>query len=511
MYQVANVTGTVEAFEQLNFVSQHYTDVVSFSIDRLYSENLTPQNQHLVSDLANEIISIHDSLFSFCLNRIDAIKSFLREAKRRNLDNFASENMNGTIPTYEKLQTSLIDANSTYILMLELVGFQKKAAEAGNSLFWAVQKLEDKLQIGFKILEILDELEQNIVEENKIIPQHMRALLFQNLGVSAYEEHRKFGDPALLSKALHYILKSLEQFALFSFDQNSSLQQEHLESLQLLAAIYCVLQDYGKGLPAWRDAVAKARANLGPLSIGTNYEKLSVVLYNAALCYHQTQENSTAVNMLHESKRILTKLISEYGIEGSSPNFRKQIVDLQNFLQAVNNFLMVIEPEFSDNIHSNLAPDASPNRTLIKGQDGKYYMNVEIDGIEKEGDIGDDYEWEECSEFETDGCETYYVLENTPNYLNSEEMDLYDGLSEEEKEELIDTRRRYSQDTSHFAKLSEDLYSTDNMNDSTKEDLILEISRLRLENQLLKEKLVSMPYVLFFDSRFSPINWIGAN
>jgi len=83
----------------------------------------------------------------------------------------------------------------------------------------------------------------------------------------------------------------------------------------------------------------------------------------------------------------------------------------------------------------------------------------------------DDYEWEECKDFETEGCETFLVIEedhpkqisnqSTSPSLNQDPIDaatasssslpttdeydeLYEGMGEEERAELIEIRERFA-------------------------------------------------------------------
>jgi tetratricopeptide (TPR) repeat protein len=272
--------------------------------------------------------------------------------------------------------------------------------------------------------------------------------------------------------------------------QDSSTRLEHLHSLQLHAGIVCMMRRYMDAQGLWQKAIDKARENVGSLHVGIHYERLAVILYNAAICFAESQDYQEASHMIHEAREIVKESLKEKfdhekkerGREKEKKeeenNNNNQMQELRSILTLIDSFDRELEDLLADSKmhmihrrqHQELAlakeeeerkreieteskigtkigtererkstntdqgkhrqergrereseseslsivdADNFPKLRAIKTEQGVKYIHEDIQG--KGGIIGqgedDDYEWEECSEFDTDGCEPYLVIE----------------------------------------------------------------------------------------------------
>jgi hypothetical protein len=478
----ANKSGLITDYEEFSKASQHYADVLNNEIANM---NLESSSLHSgsITLFHSEISKLQETLFSLCLYLIKEIQANLSEIK------FPQANSALVPPSIEELEDVYKKKNTTILLMSDLVAFQKKAAEAGNAYFWNLQEIDAKRNLSRQMFRILDELEENLMEESRFIPQHMRALLYQNLGIVLFEEFQNVKIVDLLAAARSNIENSLAIFnqPTFSLSTDSSVQLEHLQSIQMLAAIDCLNHQFGSGISFWKKAILKARQNAGLLTTGIHYEKLSIVLYNAAICYQENNESSTALNLLIDSKLIVESLIeskSAKSFNSASPSssaFQQEIQDLEFLLSSIESYRNHLQELVRD--QPKVIPEGINRMKTIQTEQGvKYIPTIGDERADAKDD--DDYEWEECLDFEADGCESFYVTSETEgsNVLDNDDEHLYEGLSEEERLELMDVRSRYGK----FTEKQKDSKTIGGAILSNDED---KIEGLRKENEDLKEKL----------------------
>jgi hypothetical protein len=478
----ANKSGLITDYEEFSKASQHYADVLNNEIAKMNLESSSLHSRSIAL-FHNEISKLQETLFSLCLYRIKEIQANLSEIK------FPQATSALVPPAIEELKDIYKKKNTTILLMSDLVAFQKKAAEAGNAYFWNLQEIAAKRNLSRHMFRILDELEENLMDESRFVPQHMRALLYQNLGIVLFEEFQKVKMVDLLAEARNNIENSLAIFnqPTFSLSSDSSVQLEHLQSIQMLAAIDCLNHQFGSGISFWKKAILKARQNTGLLTTGIHYEKLSIVLYNAAICYQENNESSTALNLLTDSKLMVESLIESKNAKSfnsassSSSTFQQEIQDLEFLLSSIESYRNHLQELIRD--QPKAIPEGINRMKTIQTEQGVKYIPAIINNhIDAKDD--DDYEWEECLDFEADGCESFYVTNETEesNVLDNDDERLYEGLSEEERLELMDIRSRYGK----YTEKQKDKKITGGAIDSTEED---KVEGLRKENDHLKEKL----------------------
>jgi tetratricopeptide (TPR) repeat protein len=539
------------------------------------------------------MLAIRSVLYEMCLSRIENIKtqlsSLYREQETKSSPGADSGKKNkkeaGSSVQAPSIEDLFSQQNGSFALRQQLIQFQKKAAEAGNSLFWSLNTLTERIKLSKSIFTILNELIDNVSENSTFIPLHMKALLSQNIGIIYYEEyHDKVPHSAYLEEAKQHISSSLTLFQQhFSNSNDSSTQLEHLHSIQLLAAIFCLQKDYSHGISYWKQAIEKAISNSGGLTVGLHYEKLAIVYYNAAICYQEGNEKLTSISLLKSSKSILLQVLndkkefyekqknieketpslssltssfsSENTIASSSEALQSQpIQDIENLLTAVNHYLQETEAMISSVKEEQLLqqqrqPKEAENlMKMIRQSDGTIkYVKSEplVEPSSKEpADNVDEYEWEECADFEIDGCETFDVIdERTPTAFSppriekkssnpvsptaltaanpdknaapvvDDESHLYEGLSEEDRLELMEVRKRYArvtaqQNVMETERIVVDIESKQERHQSTsvgtsdsskiialleeKTVLIKEIEELKRENQKFKARWVSV-------------------
>jgi hypothetical protein len=313
---------------------------------------------------------------------------------------------------------------------------------------------------------------------------------------------------------------------------DSSAQLEFVHSLQLQAGIVCALahhhhhqkqqgqeQEQGHTVEAeqeqrmatvntlWTRTIARARRHTGGLAAGVHFERLGVVLFNAALCHAGTDlDNSNsggssdsadavmAQTFLDEAEFIVHRLVTDKRRRrrGERPGIAVEDVgdgegvewqQLQTLLQQIQSLRKYLAAQ-SQSKSPRQAVDVSalPKLTAVQTPHGVKYLQPDHhlnavskgsdshDGNDEEVKVGavvvkeeeEEEEWEECTEFDTDGCETFLIDERPLPVLESEPRsnsasvtqsdgeewlwspELYEGLDDEEIEELVDVRRRYA-------------------------------------------------------------------
>lgn len=507
-FLLANQSGNLYDYERFSKASHHYVDVLQHDLEKQIKKLgsrgriLSSQsNEQQVSKLQEEILKIRKALFHLCLLRIENINQLLTQTneKIKDLQTPRHQQTRDDVPSIESLDVFTYQ-NQSNELLVDLLQFEKKGAEAGNSYFWSlpVTAIPEKENVSEQILRLLNDLIDRVDIQSQLVPYHMKALLHQNLGIMYYEEYQRLSTESakevnvreeLLRKAKRSTKFSLEIFdRYFQQSNDSSTQLEYLHTVQLLAAIYCIEKDYSHGLSFWQRAVDQAMQSTKGLQIGIHFEKLSIVLFNAAICFREGQKPLKALELLKQSKDTLNQLLLEKRSKHSNEMvYNKQMDDIQYLFKMVTSYLNDTEVEFnqlssSTNLNpKNKSPEPlhaspaisksdTPVMKMIHNADGSVkYIPEDVLSQLKPGSE-DDYEWEECTDLENDDCETFYVheeqtsppsdgvsdkelqeklhIEMSENKVVDDESYLYEGLSEEEARELSEIRKRYARATS---------------------------------------------------------------
>ncbi len=485
-------------------------------------------------------------------------------------------------------------------LMNELVLLLKKAAEAGNSLFWVADLIGDRKKVASLVFDVLDELITNVVDESKSIPLHMKALMHQNLAVTFYEEALKISKNnelrvhnsndhemmKMLKEAESDVIQSVEIFEQFFATVNdSSTRMEHLQSLQLHAGIVCTMRKFMDAQGLWTKAIDKARENHGDLKLGIHYERLAIILYNGAICFAESGNYVQSREYVAEARTIIRTIMKEMFLanqQGSNDDVNlkpssgainvgwqgdarttaeesssNQLNELKNLLSLIDSFDEQLEDMLIDSanhmrhrlehqdidrtigfgkidVSTNISLEEAtpvdagdfPKMRAIKTQNGIKYVH---DDIKSSGGGGDDeYEWEECSEFDTEGCENFVIIEEDSELpllkksqtngivdesIYSNPSSLYEGLAPDDIEEMMEVRKRYAKLTG-IADLgvfheedvgrSENFINKNSCDCANSERLLNENEELRRRVRELQTKLVSAVnrYDLIFSQYF---------
>lgn len=481
-FKQANETHTIDDIEALFKASHHYVDVLTFiATNQLKKKTLRQQYQ-------TEVIHIREAVLKLTLHSVEVAKNQITS-----LSNMISEhhNRSKSLPPDEASPSKDTTTAQVDVLFQELlhqragqyndiVTLQKKAAEAGNALYWAVTTLSDRQNIANLVFDILTDLENAVVEDSKFIPNHMRALMHQNLAMSYYEEAMRLQQETAtlktsssaaatttntirshLSKALQHATSSVAIFEqYFQNTLEGSTMMEHLQSIQLQAGISCMMTQYMEAVSYWHAAIDKARRNTRGLHIGIHYERLAIVLYNAAICFMDAQDQLQSKEYALEAKKVVLQLIQANSnkLQTSSSQQEgdyQQVKEFKDLLKMIEDFLqqaeITMEDQRSHLLHrrerqgraaapvevkpvqtppSN-KPSASQAQVHVPAKEGdlslpaikriedssgkvKYVFDPQ-NGQNPEEDVDDDYEWEECTDLE-EGCESFVVYDEvTPS------------------------------------------------------------------------------------------------
>lgn len=487
----ANTTGTLFEIEELSKSSHHYADILhhlAYRVDEQGKQVAFTANKR---DYLREIGNIRQAVMNLILYHLEENKLMLQKV---------NEELNST--TIEADKVELLSTQRRHHLHM-IVSLLKKAAEAGNSLFWTAHRLEDRKQVALLVFDLLQELMDRVVEESKATPRHMTALMYQNLGVSIYEQaiklaseqSKSWAKKTMFQEAQGFLQQSVAIFdAFFSSSNDSSVHTEHLQSLQLLAGITCLQQEYLEGTEFWRRALSKAEANLQGVKLGLHYEKLALIQYNAAVCFMESRDLVMTKQLTHDAMIVLQDIIKQQQ-QGQQQiptlnneetkkevNGHDEISDFPSFFKVIKQLHQQIIDQLESNQvreenrmnrqHTALPIVETTSTTVtepkvmnaITQPDGtiKYVVNQSKEAEEEE-------EWEECPDFETEGCEDFDVAEvitsplpvqpaiiPQPENVRSEyqvtgevsdESYLYHGMNQQEREEMIYSRQRHTVST----------------------------------------------------------------
>ena len=338
-------------------------------------------------------------------------------------------------------------------------------------------KLEYETSIAFSVRG-----QQFLISANKHLNQSLTQL---NASIGVFEKLYTLSTMDT-STSMEYI-HSLQLFAGVSCDAAEQLPSQN---------------KYDSALALWNKAILSARSSLHGLTLGIQYENFPIVLYNAAICFNSGERWQTAKKILHESIAIMESIKSQQfsGSDPILPKYKDIYANAKVLLQSLlskTSITAEISHEFSLD-SSSAAQDRVLQVVLPSGERKTYSVAPSEVGVDGVG-IG---EWVECEETDLN-CEVFEVYDDEPdddaliskdvqstntstttssssrsssrNYSIVQDQEvigvdsshsvsnltdaasatggdsvivddpsIYDGLDEEEKEELRYTRERYA-------------------------------------------------------------------
>ncbi len=313
---------------------------------------------------------------------------------------------------YEQLKVLQNLSLSQTINKQVLVLLLKRAAEAGNDLFGVMYDIDEKYKVAELIFGILEELYNNLADESRPVPLHMTALMYQNLGKMEYnlalnitsdDEQKKhfLKSKDFYSNSLHIFEKT------FSGSTDSSTNREYAIVMQMVSTLSCLLEDFDNAKNMWQNTILKARSNLKGVSFGIDVDVLIMILYNAAVCYHEAK-------LYDDALLFLSEILNTYK---SQQTLHDSYLNLAYLLQSRIMDEHKLFDQYSDDI------------------------NI----------IYDSEQWEDCDEGDTD-CEVVYIADH--NSMTENVVD-FSGMDEGEITELGEIRSRYLTQSTKFIDLSE--------------------------------------------------------
>ena len=333
------------------------------------------------------------------------------------------------------------------------------------------------------------------------------ALMHQGMGKLEYETALEFSlrGTNYSARALKHIQQSLRQLnaSIGIFEEvyspsemDSSTAMEYVYSLQLHAGVACdevtnfhpmeTEKKFEGAIQLWKKAVSSARKSLHGLKVGVQYENLPVVLYNAAICFNSSGQWTTARQLLNESIGMMDGLRYQEvnGQEAVLPKYKGIYENAKFLLQVVESKELNATEVAADDVglfENEAKKDRVLNVVLPSGEKKQYTLaanDIAVDDL-------DQGEWIECEDTDLN-CEAFEVYEDDDGEVDSSlisksvpvsltgvnitseaakvsaEVDvsvendssLYDGLDEEEKEELRYIRERYARQAARTASQS---------------------------------------------------------
>ena len=303
-----------------------------------------------------------------------------------------------------------------------------------------------------------------------------------------------------LNQSLKQLNASTEIFenlyTLSSMDTSTAM--EYIYGLQLFAGVSCDaagnLQSqnkYENPLALWNKAISSARSSLHGLTMGIQYENFPVVLYNAAICFNSGERWQAAKKLLNESITIMEGIKSQQLGQADTvlPKYKDIYENARIVLQSLQTKSSRLETSH-ELVETSSSSTANPDRVLqvvLPSGEKKTYTVASSESGQDGIGLG---EWVECDEADLN-CEVFEVYDDEPNddiiskdvqrspSLNTtqysdniapvaidintslphvsipvsakgddsamiDDPSMYDGLDEEEIEELRYTRERYT-------------------------------------------------------------------
>lgn len=270
----------------------------------------------------------------------------------------------------------------------------------------------------------------------------MRALMYQNLGKLEYDaaverRNKEASDSdALWSKHLHqaqqHLNNSVNIFntSFFSVVNDDSTNCDIAYSKQLLAGVTCSLEDYQNGVRLWQETIALARSNTQGLDVGVHYDNLLLVMYNAGVCFYESNSLDLAMSILQQLLEMFEK------------------------------------SKHSTVVRINSDSELRAKELLGLVKDKLSHVKIEMESSAVGGASETEWEWEECHEGEAD-CEevdlhlsqqkdaTAETVATEQSVLPAEEE--HDDETDEEWElELQEIQQRYAEQTATLMSMAEE-------------------------------------------------------
>jgi hypothetical protein len=396
-FALANETGSLHDIEELSKASHHYVDLLQDIASQKQKDPITARSS---LEYLEEIFHIRQGVFALILEHLKLLRGKLQAAEGEGFT------------TKQRMD-----------IMQHLVSLLKKAAEAGNSLFWATHELENRKLVGQQVLNILDELLSRVIDEHKPRPLHMRALMFQNLGVTLYEKamqhsqtdlkRNNFVKQSLFIDAEVYLRQSIRIFDEYwmmlkqlaskgaaSVPMEVQVRREYIQSIQLHAGVLCLLRRFAEGVGEWQQAIVAAENAVEHIRLGPDYEKLGLIYYNAAVCHaeygnilsndKQVQETRKDLEVLEVGYRMSlysTQIVTDIIAQQTAGQFRDtqqsnpedssvlpgydEISDLVSFSRQVQSLKERISQKLRS-LGKEPIPTSIPNELLHKEVEKKY-------------------------------------------------------------------------------------------------------------------------------------------
>eukprot|EP01031_Cornospumella_fuschlensis_P034412 gene34412-41651_t len=436
-FVAANRSHSSADIARLMVSSHHYVDVLSTLVSAQHKRRNLAHNL-LVPQMNKEMIYIRESVLRLILHIIELTKLQLSELE------------------HNIRITSQDTVASNSVLLQELIDLLKQGAEAGNSMFWSLSNLPDRVHVAGIIEQLLLQMKQLIAPESLHIVTHMQALLNQNLGLIYYEAADAFSNSTDVQKVYKEVDKHLnasvvhlkESIELFSRVpvMDYATAREYSHSRQLYAASVCLYvryksynglsrHSYADLATSWQQATEHARRNTHGLRTGKSFEMLGIVLFNAAQCLSQYESMMpVAAKYITESIDVLKSVFADKTAGGHEG---VEVQQVKNMLMHAEHLLAYI------NNSKQASKQASLEKVMKKQLDEKGSV-VYVSGEE---------EWEECHEDE-EGCEDFYVDEHpaqdtaSSKPVSEESQDIIRhgviDISGQERKALQEIRDKYS-------------------------------------------------------------------
>ena len=336
--------------------------------------------------------------------------------------------------------------------------------------------------------------------------------MYQNLAVLDHEESKNSHDSLdkknHLQTAIEYSRQSVKLFDnYFESSNDTSTKVEHTFSMQVLAASLCSAKKFEEGTEIWGKTIKKARDATEGLKVGIMYENVATVLFNAAVCYAEANFFDDSRTLAEESAKISRDLVQLAHPSSLDGNQKTSLQNNTPLLKAAESLLASIGQIVNHNQNSEINGGTDEERMLRKVMDKngqERYFGATAFGGTDDGSF-DTEEWEECEDDDPD-CSSFYVVDDETEVDSSSEESIYEGLSEDEIEELRFIRERYARQTTH-KHLNNDVKDAESSNvvkaskmtRSAKEQLELEIADIKGYMQTLANRVVSYKvYEMFY-------------
>eukprot|EP00605_Chrysophyceae_sp_TOSAG23-4_P002257 GSChrysophyteH1.ASY1.ANO1.2501.1 assembled CDS len=377
-------------------------------------------------DALNEAYDVRVQIFALTFQWLERGHATFR-ALEINLANMENTDVGDKSSDSMVIAQQLRDAKNE--MASSLLQLLKRAAEAGNDVFGAAQNTDQKRDAATKTFRVLEELLDRVDVSSKFVPAHMQALMHQNLAFMEYELAMSIQLPSSensestvvgvvgnrrvakkvtqrrghLQAAKTHAQHSTEIFEkYFESTEDKSIRGERIHSLQILAAVYCSMDDsYTEGIAVWKTATNLAKKNLQGVRMGTALDLYGSILHNSAVCHLQASEYDEALRLAKGAVLAREEFSSQQGLPLDS--------DVDGVDLASSNPVLGMARDLLKSIRTHLSKDEAHFEPPSKGtsDSSTKHSSSGAASVHSLSDF-DEQEWEECEEGE-EGCEAFYV------------------------------------------------------------------------------------------------------